>query len=71
MAYRDDLLASRNQIAQRIREITAEANPTVSIDGVSVSRTEYLTALTNQLEVVEKALQRAGSPFFVMSKARA
>lgn len=70
MSYAADLLASRDNIAKRIREITSDPKPTYSVDGQSISWGEYLTTLTNQLKVVEEAYQRAGAPFFILSKAR-
>ena len=57
------LTTAYNQIIARIVEITAQANPNVSIDGESYSKADYLATLNAQLLEVEKAIQRAGSPF--------
>lgn len=68
MAALDDLQASYNQVAARIKEITATPNPTVSIDGESINKTEYLEALTRQLLEIKKAIQRDSDPIEIRTR---
>lgn len=67
MAYQDDLITARDNIAAQIASITANPKPSYSIDGQSVSWGEHFNNLMSQLKELESAVQRAGGPFEVRS----
>ena len=69
MAYQDDLLTARANCAARLVEITSKPKPDYSIDGESYSWAGYFQALTNQLEILDHAIQRADGAWEVNSKA--
>lgn len=69
-SYRDNLLATRNQIAERLAEVTAEKAPSYSVGGQSISWESYTSMLIGNLDKVEQALQRADQPFWKVSRAR-
>jgi hypothetical protein len=64
-----NLATAREQIAARIVDITATPKPDYSIDGESISWGAYLTQLTQQLEALDKAIQRSDGPFEVRTRA--
>ncbi len=46
----------RDQILDRIEEVTAEANPTYDVDGEEILWGDYLTILTRRLADIEAAI---------------
>jgi hypothetical protein len=52
-SYEDNLKAVKENIAARLAEITASPKPSYSIDGQSVSWTEYFNSLVQQLKEIE------------------
>ena len=60
--YLENLIQARDNIAETLSRITKDPKPTYSVDGKSVSWTEYLTALTQQLKALNEAIQVAGGP---------
>lgn len=69
--YLANLQTARNQTAALIVSITANPKPDYSIDGESISWAAYLSNLTDRLEALDKAIQRAQSPFARHSRGRA
>lgn len=65
--YLENLTTSRDNIAARIAEITAENKPSYSINGQAVSWAEYMDALVKQLEYLNKLIN-AQSPYFIVSQ---
>lgn len=59
MAYKDDLETARDQIAARIVEVTASANPDYSVGNRSISKGAYLAQLMDSLAKLEDAILRA------------
>lgn len=47
----------RDQILDRIVEVTAEANPTYDIDGEEIEWSEYLRMLNQQLKEIEEGIK--------------
>lgn len=66
--YLENLTTTRQQISDRLAEITASPKPSYSVDGESYSWTEYFEALMRQLEAIDAALQRANGPFEIRSQ---
>lgn len=64
----DNLQTALDNIAARLADVTANPKPSYSVDGESVSWTEYFNALTQQQLALEQALQRANGPFEVRSR---
>jgi hypothetical protein len=60
-SYEDNLKAVKENIAARLAEITASPKPSYSIDGQSVSWTEYFNSLVQQLKEINQQLEAAGS----------
>jgi len=60
-SYEDNLRTARENIAARLAEITASPKPSYSIDGQSVSWTEYSNSLVQQLKEVNQQLQEIES----------
>lgn len=56
-----------DNLAAKIAEATANPKPNYSLDGESYSWESWLAMLMNQMEVLEKARQRADGPFEVRS----
>ncbi len=70
MAAIDDLTTARDQVAARIKEITASANPDYSEDGASYSKAQYLVILVQRLQELQKAIQVLSGPFLLRSRAK-
>lgn len=70
MAAIDDLRTAYAQVCQRIVELTASAQPTVSIDGETVNTAEYLQTLLEARERLKKAIQDEESPFVIVTRLR-
>lgn len=68
MAYQDNLIATRDQIAARLVEITAQPKPSYSVDGESYSWSEYFQALANQLKGLNELIQQADGPWEFRTK---
>lgn len=68
--YAENLETARDNIAAIIAEITADPKPTYSLEGQSVSWESYLSMLLDKQEVLNKAIQQAGSPFQVTHRGR-
>jgi uncharacterized coiled-coil DUF342 family protein len=59
----ENMITARNQIAERIVELTASLNPDYSENGESVQNSAYLDSLMRQLEKIEEIIQAMGGPF--------
>lgn len=68
--FKANLETARNNMAARLADATANQKPDYSLDGESYSWAGYVQMLTNQLEVIEKALARADGPYEHRSVAR-
>lgn len=66
MAYIDDLTTARDNFAAKLAEVSAAPKPTYSIDGQSVSWTEYYKFLSEQVERLNVQINN-GEPFEVVS----
>jgi len=66
MTYIADLETARDQVAARIKDVTAKAKPSYSVDGQTVSWTAYLTELRKQLKDLNDLIA-AGDPVEVAS----
>lgn len=66
----ENLQTARDQIAARIVEVTASANPDYSVGGRSISKGTYLTQLGAELERLEKLIQRLGGPYEIRTRYR-
>lgn len=60
--YLENLTTARAQVAEILVEITADPKPTYSVDGQNVSWESYFSMLTDKLEVLDRAIQRASGP---------
>lgn len=56
MTYVDDLKTARDNVAARLKEITAAPKPSYDIDGQQVSWGDYLAQLTAGLDMLEKKI---------------
>lgn len=63
MAYLDSLTASQANIAATLASITASPKPSYSIDGQSISWTEYHAMLVAQLKELNLLIAIADGPF--------
>jgi len=68
MAYVDDLVTARNNIAALLKDITANPKPDYSIDGKSVSWGSYLTQLQEQLRNLDEAIMRGDGSWEIESR---
>ena len=59
----------RQQILERIEEITAAPKPTYSIDGQEVKWTEYLKTLRESVDWIDAQEKKSQSPFEIVSRA--
>jgi hypothetical protein len=64
----DNLKTAHSQIAANLVEITLKPKPTYSIDGENVSWESLVQMYTNQLLVLEQAIQRATGPFQIATR---
>ncbi len=62
MTYIDDLTTARDQAASLIKDITASPKPSYSVDGQTVSWTQYLAELTKQVKDLNYLIT-AGKPY--------
>jgi len=69
--YAAKLIIARDQLANTLVEVTSFPAPNYSINGTSISWSEYITQLTQQIEKLNELIQIAQSPFWKTSKARA
>ena len=66
--YAENLLTSRNNIAARLAEMTANPKPNYSIDGVSYSWDSLRVSLEQQLTRLNTMLQMAEGGFEIRSQ---
>jgi hypothetical protein len=67
MAYIDDLITARNNFAAKLAAESANPKPTYSIDGQSVSWTEYYKFLSEQVDRLNEQINN-GEPFEEVSQ---
>ena len=72
MTYIDDLKTARDNLATRIKDLTAQPKPNYSIDGQTVSWGDYLRQLLASQKEIEAAIVDAelasDGPFEVISQ---
>jgi len=56
VAYLDDLKTTRDNLAARMADITGSHFPTVSINGKSVSKAEYLKTLSDEFKAINELI---------------
>lgn len=61
-SYLQRLQNARDNIAERIEEMTENPKPDYSLDGESYTWAGYMDMLVRNLELVEQAIQRATGP---------
>lgn len=66
--YRENLITTRDEIAERLAAISANPKPNYSLDGESYSWADYFDMLTRNLKSVEEAIQRSDTPFEIRSR---
>lgn len=65
-----NLQTAYSQTIARLVAVTASTNMTYTVDGETYNKTEYMQALSAQIEVLKKAIQAEASPFEVRTLAR-
>jgi hypothetical protein len=65
--YLEKLKTIRDQLADRIIEVSASVKPSYSVDGQSISWESYLATLNNQLAVINAQIN-AAEPFELESE---
>lgn len=60
--YLENLATARDNFAAKLAEISASPKPSYSIDGQSVSWTEYYKFLSDQVDKVNEQIN-SGEPF--------
>lgn len=72
MTYIDDLTTARDNLAARIKDLTAQPKPNYSIDGQTVSWGDYLRQLLASQKEIEAAIVDAelasDGPFEIISQ---
>lgn len=72
MTYIDDLKTARDNLATRIKDLTAQHKPNYSIDGQTVSWGDYLRQLLASQKEIEAAIVDAelasDGPFEIISQ---
>jgi len=71
MGYIDDLKTTREQVAARLKEITAEQKPSYSVNGQTVQWSAYHNMLSEQLARLNKLIAEGdgdGSPVEIVSQ---
>lgn len=63
MAAIDDLKAARDNMAARLKEITASPKPSYDMDGQRVSWTQYQTFLLDGIERLDKQIANDEGPY--------
>lgn len=67
--YAENLATTRDQIAERLVEITASPKPSYNVNGQAVSWTEYFRTLTEQLDKLNELIATGdGTPVEVLSQ---
>jgi hypothetical protein len=66
----DNLNTAYANVAQQIAAITANPQPSYSENGRSLSWSEYLALLIDKQKALLQAIQLAGGPFEIVSRAR-
>ena len=69
MAVIDSLTTAKAQIAANLAAITLNPKPTYSVDGQSVSWSEYHAMLAEQMARINDLIQVEGGPFENRSQA--
>lgn len=69
MAAVDNVNASILNITALIQSITANPQPSYSLDGQSVSWSEYLSSLIERLESLQEASIYMSGPYQLVSRA--
>lgn len=67
MAAIDNLTQAKLNITALMESITASPKPSYSVDGESVSWSEYLSMLTTQLEAINRAIVIEGGPVQIVT----
>ena len=62
------LIASRDQLDQRIADLVASPFPDTNIDGKSVSKTAYLRELMAQRKAIEELIMMADGPYEIRTQ---
>ncbi len=70
MAAVDDINSAINNLAAAIKEATVNPKPNYTVDGQSVSWSDYLQNLTTRMESLLKSRQSLGGPFQRMLRVR-
>lgn len=69
--YTTNLVTARDQLSRTLADVTSFPAPNYSINGTSISWSEYVTQLTQQIEKLNELIQISQSPFWKTSKAKA
>lgn len=69
MSYLDDLATARDNFAAKLAEISVSPKPSYSIDGQSVSWTDYYRFLSDQVDKLNEQIA-AGQPFEIEHRVR-
>lgn len=67
MAYPEDLVTIRDNISAKLVEISANPQPSYSVEGQSVSWNDYFRMLTEQLKNMNQAINQA-NPFIISTR---
>ena len=65
----DNLTTIKSQIIQRLADITANPKPSYSLDGESVSWSEYQRLLMDQLKSIREQIALEGAPYELVTVA--
>ena len=68
MTHKNILQTIRQQLLERIAEITAAPKPTYSIDGQEVEWAEYLKSLRESVDWIDRQQAKSESPFEFVSR---
>jgi hypothetical protein len=63
MAVLDTLIIAKTNIANNLAALTANPKPSYTLDGETYNWSEYYQILTDQLIILDRAIQREGGPF--------
>lgn len=69
MSYLESLATARDNFAAKLAEISVDPKPSYSIDGQSVSWTEYYRFLSEQVDKLNAQIA-AGEPFEIEHQVR-
>lgn len=69
MAVLDSLTTAKANLAATLASITAAPKPSYSIDGQSVSWSEYHAMLVAQIKLLNDLIQVEGGPFEYVTQA--